>query len=117
MKANQMDTPIENIYVAGIKGIDMDSYRTLTGGSRIEAKVDWFDCGLGTKVNRRFDLTTVLPALGGLLGQVKSNNMLSNYSSKRDGINLGLAVIGSGCQDNGSLGTCADDRSYGMGSA
>ena len=83
MKANQMDTPIENIYVAGVKGIDMDSYRTLTGGSRIEAKVDWFDCGLGTKVNRRFDLTTVLPALGGLLGQVKSNNMLSNYSTKK----------------------------------
>lgn len=83
MKANQMDTPIENIYVAGIKGIDMDSYRSLTSGSRIDANVDWFDCGLGVKVARRFDLTSVLPALGGLMGQVKSNDMLSSYSSRK----------------------------------
>ncbi len=81
MKANQMDTPIQNIFVAGIKGLDIDVYRQMTAASRIEATVEWLDCGLSQKVGRRFDLTSVLPALAGLFGQDKSNNLLTAYGA------------------------------------
>ncbi|MCR5120450.1 MAG: hypothetical protein K6B44_12625 [Lachnospiraceae bacterium] len=79
MKANQMDTPIQNIYVAGIKDLDIDAYRQLTAASRIEASVDWFDCGLAQRVGHNFDLTGVLPALAGLFGQDRNNNLLNGY--------------------------------------
>ncbi len=81
MKANQMDTPIQNIFVAGIKGLDIDVYRQMTSASRIEAAVEWYDCGLSQKVGRRFDLTAVLPALSGIFGQDKTNNLLTAFSS------------------------------------
>ena len=81
MKANQMDTPIQNIFVAGIKGLDIDVYRQMTASSRIDATVEWFDCGLVQKVGRRFDLTAVLPALAGLLGQDKTNNLLTSFNA------------------------------------
>ncbi len=83
MKANQMDTPIQNIFVAGIKGLDLDVYRQMLSASRIDATVEWFDCGLSQKVGRRFDLTAVLPALAGLFGQDKTNNILTNFNAKK----------------------------------
>ena len=83
MKANQMETPIQNIFVAGIKGLDIDVYRQMTSSSRIDATVEWFDCGLSQKVKRRFDLTAVLPALAGLLGEDKTNNLLTNFNLKK----------------------------------
>ena len=83
MKANQMETPIQNIFVAGIKGLDIDVYRQMVSASRIDATVEWYDCGISQKVGRRFDLTAVLPALAGLFGQDKTNNILTNFNAKK----------------------------------
>ncbi|MCR4642552.1 MAG: hypothetical protein K5697_11055 [Lachnospiraceae bacterium] len=84
MKAHQIESPIQNIYIAGLKGLDIEAYRSLVQGAGIEALVDWYDCGLSAKVKQRFDLTTVLPALAGLLGQEKCNDLLSAYGAIRN---------------------------------
>ena len=83
MKANQVESPIENIYVGGMENLDLNTYQILTQSSRIEANVEYFDCGLSSKVGQQFDLTTVLPALAGLFGQEKTSNMLANYSVRK----------------------------------
>ena len=83
MKANQIESPIENIYVGGIENFDLNTYQILTKSSRIEANVDYYDCGLSNKVGQQFDLTTVLPCLAGLFGQEKTSNLLSDYTEKK----------------------------------
>ena len=83
MKANQMESPIECIYVGGMQNMDMNTYQILAQSSRIEAQVTWYDCGLANKAGQNFDYTTVLPSLAGLIGQEKTSNMLTNFSVKR----------------------------------
>ena len=83
MKANQIESPIECIYVGGMQNMDMNTYQILAQSSRIEAQVTWYDCGLSNKAGQNFDFTTVLPCLGGLIGQEKSSNMLKNFSVKK----------------------------------
>ena len=83
MKANQIESPIECIYVGGMQNMDMNTYQILAASSRIEAQVTWYDCGLSNKAGQNFDYTTVLPSLGGLIGQEKTSNMLKNFSVKK----------------------------------
>ncbi len=83
MKANQIESPIECIYVGGMQNMDMNTYQILAQSSRIDAQVTWYDCGLASKAGQNFDFTTVLPSLAGLIGQEKSNNMLAHFSARK----------------------------------
>ncbi len=83
MKANQIESPVECIYVGGMQNLDMNTYQILAQSSRIEAPITWYDCGLANMAGQRFDYTTVLPSLAGLLGQEKTSNLLTKVTTKK----------------------------------
>lgn len=85
MKANQIESPVETIYIGGMTAENADIYLHTVANGEMDASVDVFDCGISINAQMGEDVHAVLMALAGLIGQEKESNLLSNYSVQKSG--------------------------------
>lgn len=83
MKANQIEYPVETIYIGGMTAENADYYLHTVANGEMDAGVEIFDCGISLNAQMGKDVHSVLMALAGLIGQEKESNLLSNYSVQK----------------------------------
>ncbi len=83
MQANQIESPLDVIYVGGIANMDINMYQVLAASSRIETRIEEFDCGLRAKYGAEFDLHTFLQSVAGLTSLSNESNLLHRFTASR----------------------------------
>ena len=85
MKANQIESPVETIYIGGMTQENADFYLHTVANGEMDAGVEIFDCGISINAQMGEDVHAVLMALAGLIGQERESNFLTNYSVQKSG--------------------------------
>ena len=80
MKANQITTPIETIYVGGMEKSNAEYYMGRLNETSGGTVIDSFDSGLGRGLPPGTDIQSVLMAICGMMGRTACSNLLKHYS-------------------------------------